>query len=63
MDQPTAMHMVRIESRHTDKHGRERQYESRLLRRTWREGGTVRNQTPSGQKTGTCAPEPTQVRG
>jgi hypothetical protein len=45
MDQPTAMHVVRIKSRHTDKQGRERQYESRLLRRTWREGGTVRNET------------------
>jgi hypothetical protein len=45
LDQPTAMHVVRIKSRHTDKHGRERQYESRLLRRTWREGGTVRNET------------------
>ncbi len=45
MDQPTAMHVVRIKSRHTDRHGRERQYESRLLRRTWRDGGTVRNET------------------
>ena len=45
MDQPTAMHVVRIKSRHTDRQGRERQYESRLLRRTWRDGGTVRNQT------------------
>jgi hypothetical protein len=45
MDQPTAMHVVRITSRHTDRQGRERQYESRLLRRTWREGGTVRNET------------------
>ncbi len=45
LDQPTAMHVVRIKSRHTDKHGRERQYESRLLRRTWRDGGTVRNET------------------
>src|SRR6266571_8271937 len=45
MEQPTAMHVVRIKSRHTDKHGRERQYESRLLRRTWRDGGTVRNET------------------
>ena len=45
MDQPTAMHVVRIKSRHTDKQGRERQYESRLLRRTWRDGGTVRNET------------------
>ena len=45
MEQPTAMHVVRIKSRHTDKQGRERQYESRLLRRTYREGGTVRNET------------------
>jgi len=45
MVQPTAMHVVRIKSRHTDRHGRERQYESRLLRHTWRDGGTVRNQT------------------
>ena len=30
---------------HTDKQGREREYESRLLRRTWRDGGTVRNET------------------
>ena len=39
------MHVVRIKSRHTDRQGRERVYESRLLRRTWRDGGTVRNQT------------------
>ncbi len=45
MVQPTAMHVVRIKSRHTDRQGRERQYESRLLRHTWRDGGTVRNQT------------------
>jgi Transposase DDE domain len=45
MDQPTAMHVVRIKSRHTDRQGRERQYESRLLRRTWRDGGKVRNET------------------
>ncbi|HET9081031.1 MAG TPA: IS1634 family transposase [Trebonia sp.] len=45
MAQPTAMHVVRIKSRHTDKQGRERQYESRLLRHTWRDGGTVRNKT------------------
>ena len=45
MEQPTAMHVVRIKSRHTDRQGRERVYESRLLRRTWRDGGTVRNQT------------------
>jgi hypothetical protein len=45
MDQPTAMHVVRIKSRHTDRQGRERAYESRLLRHTWRDGGTVRNET------------------
>ena len=32
MDQPTAMHVARIKSSHTDKQGREREYESRLLR-------------------------------
>ena len=45
LEQPTAMHVVRIKSRHTDRQGRERVYESRLLRRTWRDGGTVRNET------------------
>jgi Transposase DDE domain len=45
MVQPTAMHVVRIKSRHTDRQGRERAYESRLLRHTWRDGGTVRNET------------------
>src|SRR5690349_15288903 len=45
MVQPTAMHVVRIKSSHTDKQGRERQYESRLLRHTWRDGATVRNET------------------
>src|SRR5262249_26305673 len=44
LDQPTAMHVVRIRSSHTDRQGRERQYESRLLRRTWRDGGEVRNE-------------------
>jgi hypothetical protein len=45
MEQPAAMHVVRIKSRHTDRQGRERQYESRLLRRTYRDGGKVRNET------------------
>ncbi len=45
MVQPTAMHVVRIKSRHTDRQGCERAYESRLLRHTWRDGGTVRNET------------------
>ena len=44
-EHPTAMHVVRVKSSHTDKQGRKRQYESRLLRRTWRDGGTVRNET------------------
>ena len=45
MEQPTAMYVVRIKSRHTDRQGRERVYESRLLRRTYRDGGKVRNET------------------
>src|SRR5437588_1339422 len=45
VEHPTAMHVVRIKSRHTDRQGRERQYESRLLRRTWRDGAKVRNET------------------
>jgi Transposase DDE domain len=45
MEQPTAMHVVRIKSSHTDRQGRERVYESRLLRHTYRDGGTVRNKT------------------
>ena len=45
LDQPTAMHVARIKSSHTDKQGREREYESRLLRHTYRDGGTVRHKT------------------
>ena len=45
LDQPTAMHVARIKSSHTDKAGRERQYESALLRHTYRDGGTVRHKT------------------
>jgi Transposase DDE domain len=45
LDQPTAMHVARIKSSHTDRQGRERQYESRLLRHTYREGGQVRHKT------------------
>jgi hypothetical protein len=37
------MHVVRIKSAHTGKDGQRRQYESALLRHTYREGGTVRN--------------------
>ena len=45
LDQPTAMHVARIKSSHTDKQGRERQHESRLLRHTYRDGGQVRHKT------------------
>jgi Transposase DDE domain len=44
-DQPTAMHVARIRSRHTGKDGQEREYESRLLRRTYRDGDKVRHET------------------
>jgi hypothetical protein len=43
--QPTAMHVARIRSGYTDKAGRRHQYESAYLRRTWRDGGTVRHET------------------
>src|SRR6185312_8236062 len=43
--QPTAMHVARIRSGHVDKQGRRREYESRYLRRTYREGGKVRHET------------------
>jgi Transposase DDE domain len=45
MDQPTAMHVARIRSAHTGKDGQRREYESRLLRRTYRDGGKVRHET------------------
>jgi hypothetical protein len=43
--QAAAMHVARIRSSHTDKQGRRREYESRYLRRTYRDGGTVRHET------------------
>jgi hypothetical protein len=43
--QPTAMHVARIRSGYTGKDGRRREYESAYLRRTWRDGGTVRHET------------------
>jgi hypothetical protein len=43
--QPTAMHVARIRSGYTDKQGRRREYESAYLRRTWRDGGTVKHET------------------
>ena len=39
------MHVARIRSSHVDKQGRRRDYESRYLRRTYREGGKVRHET------------------
>jgi hypothetical protein len=45
LEQPTAMHVARIKSSHTDKQGQRREYESRLLRRTYREDGKVRHET------------------
>ena len=39
------MHVARIRSSHVDKQGRRRDYESRYLRRTYRDGGKVRHET------------------
>jgi hypothetical protein len=39
------MHVARIRSGYTDKAGRRRDYESRYLRRTYRDGGRVRHET------------------
>jgi len=38
-------HVVRVKKTHVDKQGHERVYESVLLRRTYRDGAAVRNQT------------------
>jgi hypothetical protein len=43
--QAAAMHVARIRSSHVDKQGQRRDYESRYLRRTYRDGGTVRHET------------------
>ena len=43
--QAGAMHVARIRSGYTDKAGHRRDYESRYLRRTCREGGKVRHET------------------
>jgi hypothetical protein len=43
--QATAMHVARIRSGYTGKDGRRREYESAYLRRTYRDGGTVRHET------------------
>jgi hypothetical protein len=39
------MHVARIRSGYTDKQGQRRDYESRYLRRTYRDGGKVRHET------------------
>jgi hypothetical protein len=43
--QAAAMHVARIRSSHVDKRGRRRDYESRYLRRTYRDGAKVRHET------------------
>jgi hypothetical protein len=43
--QATSMHVARIRSGYTDKQGQRREYESRYLRRTYRDGGKVRHET------------------
>src|SRR5712691_4020335 len=43
--QAAAMHVARIRSGYTDKQGRRREYESRYLRRTYRDGARVRHET------------------
>ncbi|WP_346927477.1 IS1634 family transposase [uncultured Arthrobacter sp.] len=40
-----AVHVVRVDSSYTDKSGQKREYRSAYLRRTFREGGKVRNET------------------
>ena len=39
------VHVVRVRKAHVDKQGRHREYTSAYLRRTYRDGGTVRNET------------------
>lgn len=40
-----SVHVVRVKKSHVDKQGRQRNYESVLLRRTFRQDGKVRNET------------------
>ena len=39
------VHVVRVKKTHVDKRGRRREYQSVYLRRTYRDGGKVRNET------------------
>ena len=43
--QAAAMHVARIRSGYTDKQGQRREYESRYLRRTYRDGARVKHET------------------
>src|SRR5436305_1497910 len=43
--QPSAMHVARIRGSHVDRQGRRRDYESRYLRRTYRDGAKVKHET------------------
>jgi hypothetical protein len=43
--QAAAMHVARIRSGYTDKEGQRREYESRYLRRTYRDGARVKHET------------------
>ena len=45
MTASTAVHVTTQRRHYTGKDGRERVYETHLLRRSWREGGKVRNET------------------
>lgn len=45
VSKPAAMHVARIRSGYVDKQGQRRDYESRYLRHTFREGGKVKHQT------------------
>ena len=39
------VHVVRVQKTHVDKQGQRREYTSAYLRRTYRDGGAVRNET------------------
>ena len=43
--QTGAVHVVRVRKSHVDKNGQQRDYQSAYLRRTFRQGGKVRNET------------------
>jgi hypothetical protein len=46
-----SVHVVRVRKSHVDRHGEERHYQTTYLRRTWREGGRVRNETVANLST------------